>query len=62
MFQVPAEDDKNLAYNDVEGQGVPGRIFNTNLRSPDVEPQEREYTGDVKTEEKAAGASASASA
>ena len=58
MFQVPPEGDDNLAYNDVEGQGVPGRVFNTNLRSPDVEPFEREYAGDVKTEAKAASASA----
>ncbi|CAM9814540.1 unnamed protein product [Ascophyllum nodosum] len=58
VFQVPPEGDDNLAYNDVEGQGVPGRVFNTNLRSPDVEPFEREYAGDVKTEAKAASASA----
>lgn len=47
MFQVPEEGEENLAYTDVEGQGVPGRVFNTNLRSPDVEPMTPEYEGDI---------------
>ncbi len=47
VFQVPPEDDDNLAYNDVEGQGVPGRVFNTNLRSPDVEHEPPTYEGDM---------------
>jgi len=47
VFQVPPEGDDNLAYNDVEGQGVPGRVFNTNLRSPDVEYEPPTYEGDM---------------
>ncbi|CAM9844281.1 unnamed protein product [Ectocarpus sp. 12 AP-2014] len=47
VFQVPEEGDDNLAYNDVEGQGVPGRVFNTNLRSPDVEYEPPTYEGDM---------------
>lgn len=47
VFQVPEEGDENLAYNDVEGQGVPGRVFNTNLRSPDVEYEPPTYEGDM---------------
>lgn len=49
VFQVPPEGDDNLAYNDVEGQGVPGRVFNTNLRSPDVEYEPPTYEGDMQT-------------
>lgn len=47
VFQVPEDGDGNLAYNDVEGQGVPGRVFNTNLRSPDVESHAPEYVGGI---------------
>ncbi|CAM9922180.1 unnamed protein product [Ectocarpus sp. 4 AP-2014] len=47
VFQVPEEGDDNLAYNDVEGRGVPGRVFNTNLRSPDVEYEPPTYEGDM---------------
>lgn len=50
VFQVPADGDDNLAYNDVEGRGVPGRVFNTNLREPDVEPFVPEYAGDITTD------------
>lgn len=49
VFQVPPEGDDNLAYNDVEGQGVPGRVFNTNLRSPDVEYEPPTYEGDMQS-------------
>ncbi|CAM9306913.1 unnamed protein product [Pylaiella littoralis] len=47
VFQVPEEGGDNLAYNDVDGQGVPGRVFNTNLRSPDVEYEPPTYDGDT---------------
>ncbi|CAM9466651.1 unnamed protein product [Hapterophycus canaliculatus] len=49
VFQVPEKGDDNLAYNDVEGQGVPGRVFNTNLRSPDVEYEPPTYEGDMQS-------------